>query len=79
MAIAYVLINAKVGQEYNIRAELEIVEGVEDVTLVYGVYDVIARIQKPNLEEIKSLILSKIRKSPYVTSTITLVAIEELE
>ena len=79
MAIAYVLINAKVGHEYDIRAELESVEGVEDVTLVYGIYDVIARIRQPNLEEIKSLILSKVRKSPYVQSTITLVAIEELE
>ncbi|MFX0092939.1 MAG: Lrp/AsnC ligand binding domain-containing protein [Candidatus Hodarchaeota archaeon] len=76
MPIAYILINAEVGHENDVLDAVENIEGVLDVTVVYGIYDVVVRAEQPSLPELKSLILTKVRKLPYVKSTITLVSIE---
>ena len=49
-------------------------EGVEEVYMLYGVYDIIAAVKAENIEELKATIL-KIRKKEFVLSTLTLLVV----
>ena len=49
-------------------------EGVEEVYMLYGVYDIIAAVKAGNTEELKATIL-KIRKKEFVLSTLTLLVV----
>ncbi|MFX0065186.1 MAG: Lrp/AsnC ligand binding domain-containing protein [Candidatus Hermodarchaeota archaeon] len=79
MATAYILINTEVGYENNVRQQLVTINGIKDLTVVYGLYDIIIKIEQPTIKDLKALIFSKIRKLEHVKSTITLVGIEKAD
>ena len=47
MPMAFVLINADLGAEEELLKSLRGLEFVRDVYVVYGVYDIIARVERP--------------------------------
>ena len=51
--------------------ELKGINGIEDAFMLYGVYDIIAKVKVEETEELKITILT-IRKLKNVTSTLTL-------
>lgn len=53
MAEAYVLINCDLGTEDGVIKELKSVSGVSEVKGVFGVYDVIAKVNAPSESDIK--------------------------
>jgi len=76
MTMAFVLINAEIGAEEEVVKELMKVEGVEEAYIVYGVYDVIAKVKAENLEKLKETITWKIRRLDKVRSTLTMIVVE---
>jgi len=42
MPTAFVLINTEIGSESDVLKELKGVEGVDEASAVYGVYDIVA-------------------------------------
>ncbi|MDT7888800.1 MAG: Lrp/AsnC ligand binding domain-containing protein [Desulfurococcales archaeon] len=76
MAEAFVLINTEVGGENDVLKALMQVKGVEEAYVVYGVYDVIAKIRAPDVESLKTIVTTSIRKLPKVKSTLTMVVVE---
>jgi len=46
-----------------------------EVQGVYGAYDIIAKIENPNREKLREIIISNIRKLKHVRSTLTLMGI----
>ena len=76
-AMAYVLINAELGYEEKVLASLKELEGVVEANLVYGVYDVIAKIRTESLSDLKNLISWKVRRADYVRSTLTMIVMEQ--
>jgi len=76
VAEAFVLINTEVGGEGEVLKALMEVNGVEEAYLVYGVYDVVARIRAPDIESLKAIVSTNIRKIPKVKSTLTMVVVE---
>ena len=76
MAEAFVLINTEVGGESDVLKALMEVEGVEEAYVVYGVYDVVAKIRAPDIESLKTIVTTSIRKLPKVKSTLTMVVVE---
>lgn len=76
MAEAFVLINTEVGGESDVLKALMEVEGVEEAYVVYGVYDVVAKIRAPDIESLKKIVTTNIRKLPKVKSTLTMVVVE---
>ena len=79
MPTAYVLINCDLGSEEEIINELKSIPEVVEVNGVYGVYDVIAKVQSDNMERLREIITWKIRKSEKVRSTLTMIVIEGQE
>ena len=53
MPMAYVLINAEIGSEEALGKELLKVEGVIEASIVYGVYDIVAKVEADTMEELK--------------------------
>jgi DNA-binding Lrp family transcriptional regulator len=73
MVLAFILLNVELGQEPNVAKELEKISEVTQSYFVYGVYDIIARVKVRNINELKEVIGSKIRRIEDVRSTLTLI------
>jgi len=76
MPIAFVLINAEIGSESEVLAELKKVEGVEEAYSVYGVYDVIAKVKADSMDKLKDIVTWRIRRLNKVRSTLTMIVID---
>jgi DNA-binding Lrp family transcriptional regulator len=76
LPIAFVLINTEIGAEEEVLAELKKVNEVKEAYMVYGVYDIIARIQAETMEKLKEIVSWKIRRLDKVRSTLTMLVIE---
>jgi len=76
MAEAFVLINTEVGGENEVLKALMGVEGVEEAYIVYGIYDVVAKVRAPDIESLKTIVTINIRKLPKVKSTLTMIVVE---
>lgn len=75
MAKAFVLINAEIGAEDEVLKELTKMAEVKEAHVVYGVYDVITRIEADTMDELKEIVTSKIRRLDKVRSTLTMIVV----
>jgi len=76
MPMAFVLINADLGAEEELLKSLRNLEHVKDVYVVYGVYDIIARVEADTMEKVKETITWMIRRLDRVRSTLTMIVVE---
>lgn len=75
MNLAFVLLNIEMGNETKVVKELLEISEVKESYLIYGVYDLIARVEADNMKELKDVVGSKIRRIENVRSTLTLIAV----
>jgi DNA-binding Lrp family transcriptional regulator len=61
------------GSEEEIREGLHEIPEVKETHMVYGVYDIVARVEAGSMEELKELIGSKIRRLEKVRTTLTMI------
>jgi DNA-binding Lrp family transcriptional regulator len=73
---AIVLVNTDIGSEEEVLNKISNIEGVTEVYIVYGVYDLVVKVSASTTEELKDIISSKIRKLPNVRSTLTMIVVE---
>ena len=72
MSNAFVLLNTELGKEENIIRDLKNFEEVKEVFRVYGVYDIIAKVESDTMDKVKEIIIWKLRKLTGVKSTLTM-------
>jgi DNA-binding Lrp family transcriptional regulator len=77
MRTAYLFINLESGAEQEVLKELKEIEGVQEAYFVYGVYDIIVKVQADSMSKLKDIVSFKIRRLDKVRSTLTLVAMGE--
>ena len=77
MPTAYILVNCTLGSEEKIISELTNLPDVKEVRGTYGVHDVFVKVRSNDTESMNNTITNKIRKVPGITSTVTLVVIDE--
>ncbi len=70
------LINADLGAEEQLVKELKSIENVREVYVVYGVYDIVAKVEADAMEKVKETITWKIRRLDRVRSTLTMIVVE---
>ncbi|MDH5450643.1 MAG: Lrp/AsnC ligand binding domain-containing protein [Candidatus Bathyarchaeota archaeon] len=75
--IAFVLINTEIGSESEVLKTLKKVTGVKEAYSVYGVYDIIAKIQAETMDKLKEMVTWNIRRLDKVRSTLTMIVTEE--
>ena len=76
MSITYVLIICEVGAEKSILAELKSLESVKEVSGLFGSYDIIVKLEATSEEELKDIVVSKIRNLKNIRTTLTLIVKE---
>ncbi|MBI5697298.1 MAG: Lrp/AsnC ligand binding domain-containing protein [Thaumarchaeota archaeon] len=84
MPIAFILLNSDLGSDQEIIGKIKEMLAVEkglnfEVQGVYGIYDIVVKIEADNADLLRSIITSKIRKIDKVQSTLTMMVIEEQE
>ena len=77
MPMAYVLINTEPKHMENVVSTLEKLDSVVEIFPVYGVYDIVAKIQAETMEKLKDIVTWKVRSLDDVRSTITMLVLEE--
>jgi len=75
--IAFVLINTEIGSETEVLKALKKVSGVKEAYNVYGVYDIVAKIQAETMDKLKEMVTWHIRRLDKVRSTLTMIVTEE--
>jgi len=76
MNISYVLIVCEVGAVESILAELKSLESVKEVSGLFGSYDIIVKLEVASEEELKDIVVSKIRNLKNIRTTLTLIVKE---
>ena len=76
MPMAFVLINAEIGSEEAVLKELLKVEGVVEAYVIYGVYDVVAKIKAATMDKLKDIVTWHVRRLNKVRSTLTMIVME---
>ena len=74
MPIAFVLVNAELGYEEEVIREIRKLADVKEAHLVYGMYDIIVKVEGPTVEKVKETVNSKNRKMDKIRSTLTMIA-----
>jgi len=74
--VAFVLINTKIDAMEKVLKALENVESVKEAYSVFGVYDVVVKVEADSMDKIKDLVTYRIRKLDGVRSSLTMIVIE---
>ena len=77
MPIAFVLINTEIGSESEVLEALKKIDAVDEAYMVYGVYDVVAKVKDDTMDKLKEIVTRHIRRLDKVRSTLTMIVIEE--
>jgi DNA-binding Lrp family transcriptional regulator len=75
MPVSYVLINTEIGYEDAVVKQLRETPHIVESYVVYGVYDIIVKVEAETMEEIKDIVTSRIRRLEKVRSTLTMIMI----
>lgn len=70
--IAYVMINCESGYETSVLAEIRDLAGVKEIKSTVGNYDIIVKVESESTEQLRDLIAIKIRRTPHILATTTL-------
>lgn len=74
--MSFVLINVEPGSEEAVLTEVRKLPNVKECHRVYGIYDMIAKVEANTLDLLKEIVTWKIRRLSGVRSTVTTVVIE---
>ncbi|PUA33189.1 MAG: AsnC family transcriptional regulator [Zestosphaera tikiterensis] len=77
MPAALVLINTEIGSESDVMNALSKIDGVKEIYEVYGMYDIVVKVEAETHEALRELVINKIRRIPQVRGTTTMIVIEQ--
>ncbi len=76
MPMAFVLINTEIGSENEVLEDLKKIDAVKEAYMVYGVYDVVAKVAANTMDKLKEIVTWHVRRLDKVRSTLTMIVIE---
>jgi DNA-binding Lrp family transcriptional regulator len=62
MPLGYVLMNVELGSEEEVLGEVRKVPNVKECHRIYGIYDIIAKVEADSLDTLKQAVTWKIRR-----------------
>ena len=71
MVAAYILVQTEVGKAAKVAKDIVRIEGVQLAEDVTGPYDVIARAEAGNLDELGKLVVARVQAVDGITRTLT--------
>ena len=76
MTLCYVLMNVEVGAEEKVLEGVRKVPNVKECHRLYGLYDVIAKVEADSMDRLKEVVTWKIRRLDGVRSTLTTIVVD---
>jgi len=77
MVLAYILMMVNSGSEGEVAKKIAEYEEVESVSIVYGEYDLIAKVRVRDLDDLDDFLTNKIRGLPQTLLTTTMIVSKE--
>ena len=77
MPIGYVLINTEADHMESVLETLKKIDAVEEAYMVYGVYDIVAKVKADTMDKLNEIVTWHVRRLDKVRSTLTMIVIEE--
>jgi DNA-binding Lrp family transcriptional regulator len=77
MPTAFVFITTEPASMPEVLKEVRAVEGVEEAEMVYGVYDIVAKVKTETMDQLKQIIAYNIRALAKVLTTQTLLVVRQ--
>ncbi|HZI69770.1 MAG TPA: Lrp/AsnC ligand binding domain-containing protein [Nitrososphaeraceae archaeon] len=77
MPRAFVLINADIGYEFTLAADMKDISGIREAYTLYGTYDILVKVDAHSMDELKEFIGTRIRKVKGVKSTLTMLIMKK--
>jgi DNA-binding Lrp family transcriptional regulator len=77
MPRAFVLFSVDSASENQVLNDVRQIDGVQEVYVSYGVYDLVVKVKADSMEQLKELVTHRLRKIDHVRSTLTLILMEE--
>ncbi len=77
LPLAYVLINTEIGAEEEVLRQLKQMSSVREAYLVYGVYDIVAKVEAESMDKLKETVSWSIRRLEKVRSTLTMLVMSQ--
>lgn len=71
MAMAFVLINVESGADAEVLQALKKISNVKEAYQVYGVYDIVTKVEAESMDKLKDIVTNRIRRLDKVKSTLT--------
>jgi len=68
---AYILIQTEVGKAAQVARSVADIQGVLSAEDVTGPYDVVARVEAPNVDDLGKLVVAKVQAVDGITRTLT--------
>jgi DNA-binding Lrp family transcriptional regulator len=78
MPLVYILLNTEPSQMESVLKAIKEIDGVEEAYMVYGVYDICARVNAKLSQDLKGIV-QKIRSQENVLYILTLMVVEQPE
>lgn len=75
MASAYLLLNVETGTEEEVMNNLKTLQEIKEAWMVYGVYDIIVRVETETMEKLKNIVSWTVRRFDRVRSTMTMIVV----
>ncbi|MBS7247299.1 MAG: Lrp/AsnC ligand binding domain-containing protein [Candidatus Freyarchaeota archaeon] len=76
MPTAFVLVNTEPANEETVLKAVSQIEGVVEAYILYGVYDILIKVETESMEKLKETVIWQIRRIKGVVSTLTLIVAE---
>ena len=76
MPTAFVMIKTEIGCEKEVFDELRKIDAIKESYMVYGVYDIVAKVSADTMDKLKEIVTWNVRMIDKVRSTITMILIE---
>lgn len=77
MIHAHLLLTVGPGKEYFVAQKLKKLKETLDVDIVYGQFDIIAKVELEKINDLQEFVIKKIRPISGITSSSTLIAVGE--
>jgi len=77
MPLAFVFKSAEIGSEDEVLKRLRKMEDVKEAYVVYGVYDIVAKVEARTMDKLKEVVTSRVRRLNKIRSTLTMMVVEE--
>ncbi len=76
MPKAFVFVNVVAGAETEVLKRLREVPEVKEAYFMYGVYDIVAKVESDSMDRLKEVITWKVRRPDKIRSTLTTIVVE---